>query len=66
MPGASSSAITCRNSPALSDKDIHAPWKAKPDALKAAKISLGAEYPMPVVDHDAARKITLARYAVVK
>jgi deoxyribodipyrimidine photo-lyase len=51
---------------ALSDKDIHAPWKAKPDALKAAKISLGAEYPMPVVDHDAARKITLARYAAVK
>lgn len=51
---------------ALSDRDIHAPWKAKPDALKAAKISLGADYPTPIVDHDVARKLTLARYAVVK
>ncbi len=50
----------------LSDRDIHAPWKAKPEALKAAKISMGVEYPMPVVDHGAARDETLSRYAVVK
>ncbi len=50
----------------LSDRDIHAPWLAKPDALKAAKIALGAEYAQPIVDHDAARKRTLARYDVVR
>lgn len=50
----------------LSDRDIHAPWRAKPDALKAAKIALGADYPQPVVDHEAARKRTLARYDVVR
>lgn len=51
---------------ALSEKDIHAPWRAKPDALKAAKIALGADYPLPLVDHEVARKLTLARYDVVK
>ncbi|VXC35457.1 Deoxyribodipyrimidine photo-lyase [Burkholderia sp. 8Y] len=51
---------------ALSDRDIHAPWLAKPDALKAAKIALGVEYPAPIVDHDAARKRTLLRYDVVR
>lgn len=51
---------------ALSDKDIHAPWRAKPDALKAAKFAPGADYPLPIVDHDTARKTTLARYDVVK
>jgi deoxyribodipyrimidine photo-lyase len=50
----------------LSNRDIHAPWRAKPDALKTAKISLGADYPQPIVDHDAARKRTLARYDVVR
>jgi deoxyribodipyrimidine photo-lyase len=51
---------------ALSDKDIHAPWRARPDALAAAKIALGADYPLPIVDHETARKTTLARYDVVK
>jgi deoxyribodipyrimidine photo-lyase len=51
---------------ALSEKDIHAPWRAKPEALKAAKIALGADYPLPLVDHEVARKLTLARYDVVK
>ncbi|WP_250513786.1 deoxyribodipyrimidine photo-lyase [Caballeronia sp. INDeC2] len=50
----------------LPDRDIHAPWLAKPDALKAARISIGVDYPQPIVDHDAARKRTLARYDVVR
>ena len=50
----------------LSDKDIHAPWRAKPDALNAAGLSMGSDYPMPIVDHDAARKRTLMRFSVVK
>jgi deoxyribodipyrimidine photo-lyase len=31
-----------------------------------AGVSLGKNYPEPVVQHDEARKKTLARYAVVK
>ena len=50
----------------LPDRDIHAPWLAKPDTLKAAKVAPGVEYPPPIVDHDAARKRTLLRYDVVR
>jgi deoxyribodipyrimidine photo-lyase len=50
----------------LPDGSIHAPWLAKPVDLAAAGITLGRDYPRPVVDHAAAREKTLARYAVVK
>jgi len=50
----------------LEGTDIHAPWEAKPMALLAAGISLGKDYPSPVVNHAEAREKTLARYAVVK
>ncbi len=50
----------------LSDKAIHAPWQAKPLELQAAGITLGLDYPYPLVRHDEARVKTLARYAVVK
>jgi deoxyribodipyrimidine photo-lyase len=51
---------------ALADADIHAPWLASPVARVAAGVALGENYPAPVVDHDAARASTLARYAVVR
>jgi len=51
---------------ALSDKDIHAPWLAPGLALQAAGIVPGSTYPAPIVEHDAARRRTLERYAVVK
>ncbi len=51
---------------ALPDKLIHAPWLARPVDLAAAGVALGSTYPMPVVDHAAAREMTLLRYAVVK
>ncbi|MGD9945584.1 MAG: deoxyribodipyrimidine photo-lyase [Burkholderiaceae bacterium] len=51
---------------ALPDALIHAPWQAAPEQLAAARVRLGHDYPMPVVDHDAARRATLQRYAVVK
>jgi len=51
---------------ALPDTDIHAPWLASPVALAAAGVTLGGNYPLPVVDHDEARAATLARYAVVR
>ena len=50
----------------LSDASIHAPWLAKPMELQSAGITLGKDYPMPIVDHAEARKVTLDRYAVVK
>ena len=50
----------------LSDDDIHAPWLAAPAALAEAGVTLGRDYPPPIVDHDAARQRTLARYGVVK
>ncbi len=50
----------------LSDAVIHAPWLARPLDLEEAGITLGRDYPLPVVDHAEARKATLARYAVVK
>jgi deoxyribodipyrimidine photo-lyase len=34
--------------------------------LEAAGIVLGRDYPMPIVNHDEARKNTLVRYSVVK
>jgi deoxyribodipyrimidine photo-lyase len=45
---------------------LHAPWTATPAELAAAGITLGREYPAPLVAHEDARELTLRRYAVVK
>ena len=45
---------------------LHAPWLAKPLQLQAAGVVLGAHYPLPIVNHEEARKKTLDRYVVVK
>ncbi len=50
----------------LPDALIHAPWQARPVDLAAAELTLGDDYPAPIVDHAKAREETLARYAVVK
>ncbi|KAF3997759.1 cryptochrome/photolyase family protein [Glaciimonas immobilis] len=50
----------------LSNKAIHAPWLIDTAILQAAGITLGGNYPRPLVQHDVARAQTLARYAVVK
>jgi len=50
----------------LGARAIHAPWLAKPLELAAAGVRLGEHYPEPVVDHDAARKRTLERFAVAR
>jgi len=50
----------------LSKKSIHAPWEAGHIELEAAGILLGRDYPLPIVNHDDARKKTLIRYSVVK
>ncbi|WP_312183250.1 FAD-binding domain-containing protein, partial [Massilia timonae] len=50
----------------LDAKQIHAPWQVKPEALAERGVVLGEDYPAPVVDHDAARRRTLERFAVVR
>ena len=50
----------------LGAKEIHAPWLAAADLLAERGVVLGRDYPLPVVEHDAARKRTLERFAVLK
>jgi deoxyribodipyrimidine photo-lyase len=50
----------------LNRKEIHAPWLLSPARLAEAGLALGKDYPPPLVLHEAARKRTLERYAVVK
>jgi deoxyribodipyrimidine photo-lyase len=50
----------------LPDRALHAPWLANPGVLEEAAVVLGVDYPLPIVNHATARKLTLARYAVVK
>lgn len=51
---------------ALPARYRHAPWMAPPLVLQDAGVRIGETYPAPIVDHDAARKRTLARFSVVK
>lgn len=46
----------------LDDRSIHAPWEAGPLDLEAAGVTLGDNYPRPIVDHSEARDRTLAAY----
>jgi len=50
----------------LPTKDLHAPWRASAATLSKAGVLLGRDYPEPIVDHEAARRATLERYAVVR
>ena len=50
----------------LSNQSIHAPWLAGSIELNMAKVRLGQDYPLPIVQHDQARVATLMRYSVVK
>ena len=45
---------------------IHEPWRASPVDLAAANVTIGKDYPLPIVEHAQARLLTLERYAVVK
>lgn len=50
----------------LSSKHVHAPWRAPASALREAGITLGREYPAPLIDHEVARARALAAYARVR
>ena len=47
---------------ALPDKWLHQPWESPPDILQTAGIALGTTYPMPLVDHGAARQRALEAF----
>jgi deoxyribodipyrimidine photo-lyase len=51
---------------ALPAKARHAPWTASPTELAAAGVTLGVNYPAPIVRHEEARQRTLARYAAAR
>ncbi len=46
----------------LPDRYIHAPWQAGAAARRAAGVTLGKNYPAPMVAHDAARQRALAAF----
>ncbi len=45
-----------------SDKEIHAPWLIPPLRLQELTLSLGNDYPLPVVDHATQRALALSLY----
>jgi deoxyribodipyrimidine photo-lyase len=45
---------------------LHAPWEAPPLVLQSAGITLGKNYPQPMVNHAAARDRALAAYKQLK
>ena len=45
---------------------IHSPWLASPEVLAKAGVSLGKNYPVPLVDHGIARKRALFAYDRLK
>jgi deoxyribodipyrimidine photo-lyase len=47
------------------DRWLHAPWTAPPEVLRDARVSLGPDYPRPIVDHETARKRALDALATV-
>ncbi len=50
----------------IPDKWIHNPAEAPLEVLQKAGVSLGKDYPYPIVDHKKAREEALRRYAAVR
>jgi deoxyribodipyrimidine photo-lyase len=50
----------------MPDKFVHCPWDAPPEVLHRAGITLGKNYPRPIVDHKSARERFLALSKVLK
>jgi deoxyribodipyrimidine photo-lyase len=50
----------------LPNRWIHQPWAAPAEVLQAAGISLGVNYPRPLVDHDLARRNALDAFAAMR
>jgi deoxyribodipyrimidine photo-lyase len=50
----------------LPDRWLHKPWMAPPEVLRDAGVTLGKNYPRPIVDHDLARQRALAALSHLK
>lgn len=50
----------------LPKKYINKPWEADGMTLTLAKVTLGVEYPYPIVEHKAAREAALSAYQAIK
>ncbi|MDP5065343.1 MAG: DNA photolyase family protein [Haliea sp.] len=50
----------------LPDRYLHHPWDAPEALLAEAGITLGATYPLPIVDHSEAREAALTAYQAVR
>ena len=48
------------------DERVHAPWEMTPLEQEAADCRVGRDYPGPIVNHDAARRRTLARFGAIR
>jgi deoxyribodipyrimidine photo-lyase len=51
---------------ALPDRWIHEPWRAPAAVLRAAGITLGVDYPAPLVEHEAARRGALQAFTSIR
>ena len=49
----------------LPDKWLHRPWEAPPEVLRSAGVTLGRDYPRPIIDHAAGRARALAAFAAL-
>lgn len=50
----------------MPSKFINKPWEADPMTLQLANVTLGKDYPYPVVDHREARELALDAYKSIK
>lgn len=50
----------------MSTRWIHCPWEAPQSELRSAGISLGSDYPFPIVQHRIAREVALQAYLNLK
>ena len=50
----------------LPDKYVHRPWEAPEAVLRGAGVSLGLDYPRPVVEHAAGRRRALEAFAAMR
>jgi deoxyribodipyrimidine photo-lyase len=51
---------------ALDARQIHAPWLLSADLQQKLGVVIGRDYPAPLIEHDRARRETLARFAAAR
>ena len=50
----------------LPDDVVHRPFEARANVLESARVTLGDNYPLPVVDHGKARDRALAALKAIR